>query len=140
MSEECATIAIIGLGNAGLPLAAVVADSGIMVIGVDINEERCRLINRGENPIPEEAGLEELIKRHGGKRLVATPLFEDARGCQTFIVIVPVFVDSGNNPDFSIMEKRTPFFGQDPEEGRSGRFGDDLSAGYYRGYGAKPAM
>ena len=58
MSEECAKIAVIGLGNAGLPLAAVVADSGLMVIGVDINEERCRQINRGENPIPEEAGLE----------------------------------------------------------------------------------
>ena len=104
MSEECAKIAVIGLGNAGLPLAAVVADNGIMVMGVDINEERCRQINRGENPIPEEAGLEELIKQHGGKRLVATSHFEDARGCQTFIVIVPVFVDASNNPDFSIME------------------------------------
>jgi len=105
MSEECARIAVIGLGNAGLPLAAVVADSGIMVMGVDINVERCRMINHGENPIPEEAGLQELIKRYGGKQLVATPRFEDARGCQTFIVIVPVFVDGGNNPDFSIMEK-----------------------------------
>jgi UDP-N-acetyl-D-mannosaminuronic acid dehydrogenase len=104
MSEECAKIAVIGLGNAGLPLAAVVADNGIMVMGVDINEERCRQINRGENPIPEEAGLEELIKQHGGKRLVATSHFEDARGCQTFIVIVPVFVDASNNPDFSIMQ------------------------------------
>ena len=105
MSEECAKIAVIGLGNAGLPLAAVVADSGLMVIGVDINEERCRQINRGENPIPEEAGLEELIKQHGGKRLVATSHFEEARGCRTYIVIVPVFVDASNNPDFSIMER-----------------------------------
>ncbi len=105
MSEECATIAVIGLGNAGLPLAAVVADSGIMVMGVDINVERCLMINRGENPIHEEAGLAELIKQHGGKRLVATPRFEDARGCTTFIVIVPVFVDRSNNPDFSIMKK-----------------------------------
>ncbi|MCK9440065.1 MAG: nucleotide sugar dehydrogenase, partial [Methanothrix sp.] len=105
MSEECAKIAVIGLGNAGLPLAAIVADSGIMVMGVDINEERCRQINRGENPIPEETGLEELIKQHGGKRLVATSRFDDARSCQTFILIVPVFVDSGNNPDFSIMQK-----------------------------------
>ena len=105
MYEDGAKIAVIGLGNAGLPLAAVVADSGNKVMGVDINEERCRMINQGENPIPEEAGLEELIKLHGGKRLVATPRFEDARGCQTFIVIVPVFVDASNNPDFSIMQK-----------------------------------
>ena len=105
MSEEHANIAVIGLGNAGLPLAAVIADSGIAVMGLDINELRCRMVNRGENPIPEEAGLEELIKEHGGKRLVATPRFGDAKDCKTFIVIVPVFVDGGNNPDFSIMRK-----------------------------------
>jgi UDP-N-acetyl-D-mannosaminuronic acid dehydrogenase len=105
MSEEHAKIAVIGLGNAGLPLAAVMADSGITVVGVDINEVRCKMINRGENPIPEEVGLDELIKAHGGKRLLATPRFEDARVCQTFVVIVPVFVDGGNNPDFSIMQK-----------------------------------
>ena len=47
MSVEKARIAVIGLGNAGLPLAAVIADNGIDVIGVDINEERCQLINHG---------------------------------------------------------------------------------------------
>lgn len=104
MQNTGADIAIIGLGNAGLPLAAVVADSGIDVVGVDINEERCNRINRGDNPIPEEVGLEDLIKMHGGKRLVATAKFEDAKGCKTFIVIVPVFVDAGYNPDFSIMK------------------------------------
>jgi UDP-N-acetyl-D-mannosaminuronic acid dehydrogenase len=112
MPDNGAEIAIIGLGNAGLPLAAVVADSGIEVIGVDINEQRCRKINLGENPIPEEAGLAELIKKHGGKRLVATPQFDDARGCKTFIVIVPVFVDSGYNPDFSIMKSALSSLGK----------------------------
>ena len=105
MSEEYAKIAVIGLGNAGLPLAAVIADSGIKVMGVDINEERCLMINCGQNPIPQEAGLEELIREHGGKMLVATPRFEDAIGCHSFIVIVPVFVDGGNNPDFAIMKE-----------------------------------
>lgn len=97
-------IAVIGLGNAGLPLAAVIADRGLKVIGVDINEGRCRLINQGINPIPEEAGLEELIKLHGGKSLIATASFEDAKDCGVFIVIVPVFVDISFNPDFSIMK------------------------------------
>jgi UDP-N-acetyl-D-mannosaminuronic acid dehydrogenase len=97
-------IAVIGLGNAGLPLAAVIADSGQKVIGVDINEGRCRLINHGINPIPQEAGLDELIKLHGGKGLVATASFDDAKGCSVFIVIVPVFVDISFNPDFSFMK------------------------------------
>ncbi len=105
ISDKRAEIAIIGLGNAGLPLAAIIADKGIAVLGVDINEERCRRINQGTNPIPEEAGLDELIALHGGKNLIATAHFEDAKECKSFIVIVPLFVDQSNNPDFSIMEK-----------------------------------
>jgi UDP-N-acetyl-D-mannosaminuronic acid dehydrogenase len=112
MSENKEKIAIIGLGNAGLPLAAVAADSGIAVVGVDINEERCNLINRGLNPIPEEAGLEELIRQHGGKSLMATPRFEEAKDCSTFIVIVPLFVDQSFNPDFTIMEKAVRSLGR----------------------------
>jgi len=104
ISDNRAEIAVIGLGNAGLPLAAVIAERGIAVLGVDIDEERCRQINQGTNPIPEEKGLAELISRHGGKNLIATAHFEDARGCKSFIVIVPLFVDQSNNPDFSIME------------------------------------
>lgn len=97
-------IAVIGLGNAGLPLAAVIADSGLRVVGVDINKERCELINQGQNPIPEEAGLGDLLKLHGGKGLIATSNFEEAKGCSAFIVIVPLFVDQSFNPDFAIME------------------------------------
>lgn len=98
-------IAVVGLGNAGLPLAAVIADRGLKVTGIDVNRERCQRINAGVNPIPQEAGLDELIKIHGGKLLVATPDYADAKDCNVFIVIVPLFVDSGFNPDFGILEK-----------------------------------
>ena len=72
------SIAIIGLGKAGLPLAAVVANSGITVIGIDVDKKRCNEINNGINPIPEEEGLDELVKKYGGKRLVASTLYQDA--------------------------------------------------------------
>lgn len=98
-------IAVVGLGNAGLPLAAVIADRGLKVTGIDVNRERCERINKGINPIPQEAGLDELIKLHGGKLLVATPDYADAKDCNVFIVIVPLFVDLGFNPDFGILEK-----------------------------------
>ena len=70
-------VAVIGLGKAGLPLAAVIADSGLKVVGVDVDERKCEMINRGINPIPEEAGLDELIKKYAGKNLIATPRYED---------------------------------------------------------------
>jgi UDP-N-acetyl-D-mannosaminuronic acid dehydrogenase len=106
------SIAVVGLGNAGLPLAAVIADRGIQVVGVDVNEQRCQLINQGQNPIPQEAGLGDLIHVHGGQRLLATPHFEDASGCRTFIIIVPLFVDQSFNPDFGIMESATRSVGR----------------------------
>ncbi len=95
---------MIGLGKAGLPLAAVIAEAGLDVLGVDLDEKRCKQINAGSNPIPEEAGLEKLIKNYGGKNLVATSKYSDAKDCTFFIVIVPLFIDEQNNADFSLLE------------------------------------
>ena len=61
-------ISVIGLGKAGLPLATVIADAGFMVTGVDVNPDRVKKINEGINPITEEVGLSELIKKHYGTR------------------------------------------------------------------------
>jgi len=97
-------IAVVGLGKAGLPLAAVIAESGLDVIGVDIDADRVSMINSGANPIPEESGLSELIKKHGGKNLVATSRYADARRCNVFIVIVPLFIDDDHSPDFRVLE------------------------------------
>jgi len=97
-------IAVIGLGKAGLPLAAVIANNGKPVIGIDVDEKRCDKINNGINPIPEEKGLDELVKNFGGKTLVASTTYEDAEKCTFFIVIVPLFIDENNQPDFTILE------------------------------------
>ncbi len=97
-------VAVIGLGNAGLPLASVIAESGIDVIGVDVDRKKCDAINQGINPIPEETGLDELVRNHGGKRLLATPRYEDAKDVKDFIVIVPLLIDENCNPDYSILE------------------------------------
>ncbi len=106
-------IAVIGLGKAGLPLASVIADSGFKVIGVDVDEEKCEMINKkGRNPIPEEPGLDELVRKHGGKNLIATNNYKDARDCNVYIIIVPLFIDENFNPDFSILEKATRAVGK----------------------------
>jgi len=97
-------IAVVGLGNAGLPLAAVIADSDIEVAGVDINRMRCDLINRGINPLKEEPGLDELIGKYGGRSFKATAEIKNASTCNVFIVIVPLFIDLDYNPDFRTLE------------------------------------
>jgi len=110
-------IAVVGLGKAGLPLAAVIAESGLDVIGVDIDADRVSMINSGANPIPEESGLSELIKKHGGKNLVATSRYADARRCNVFIVIVPLFIDDDHSPDFRALESAFRNIGKILENG-----------------------
>ncbi|MCJ7570521.1 MAG: nucleotide sugar dehydrogenase [Candidatus Thermoplasmatota archaeon] len=97
-------VAVVGLGKAGLPLAAVIAEAGLDVVGIDVDKKRCKQINDGVNPIPEEAGLEKLIKKYGGKTLIATSIYADAKDCTFFVVIVPLFIDEQNNADFSLLE------------------------------------
>lgn len=93
-------IAVIGLGAAGLPLAAVIASNNIEVIGVDVNSKKCELINKGVNPLPDEPGLNDLIKEYGGRKLKASSNYNDAANCTVYIIIVPLFIDINHLPDY----------------------------------------
>tara|TARA_Y100000310_G_scaffold344942_1_gene460654 strand:- start:1119 stop:2297 length:1179 start_codon:yes stop_codon:yes gene_type:complete len=98
-------ISVIGLGKAGLPLAAVIADSGLDVLGVDLDQDRVSMINSGENPIPEEPDLKEILEKQGGNGLKATAdPNEAAKSCNVHIVIVPLFIDDNKKPDFSTLK------------------------------------
>jgi len=101
------SISVVGLGKAGLPLAAVIADAGLEVLGVDVDETKVDKINSGENPLPEEPGLSELIRKHAGTNLKATTdSVQAAKDTTVHIVIVPLFIDEETKePDFSILKK-----------------------------------
>ncbi|HUN94732.1 MAG TPA: NAD(P)-binding domain-containing protein, partial [Bradyrhizobium sp.] len=69
-------IAVIGLGKLGSPLAAVLADTGHDVIGVDQNPAAVEAINAGRAPV-QEPGLQQRIES-AGPRLRATTNFAEA--------------------------------------------------------------
>jgi UDP-N-acetyl-D-mannosaminuronic acid dehydrogenase len=50
-----ATIAVVGLGRVGLPLAAALAHAGHRVVGIDANEQRNRAVAEGRMPFYEPA-------------------------------------------------------------------------------------
>lgn len=99
-------ISVIGLGKAGLPLAAVIADAGFDVIGVDVDKKKIELINKGINPIKEEPGLSKILKKHGGKNLKAdSSAIKAAKESNVHILIVPLFIDKNKKPNFSLIKK-----------------------------------
>jgi len=56
-------VAVIGIGRIGLPVAATIASKGHNVLGCDVNAALVERVNRGENPIPDEAGLGAVLRR-----------------------------------------------------------------------------
>ena len=102
-------IAVVGLGKIGLPLAAHFASKGHEVIGVDVNAETVATINAGEEPFPGEAHLAEYLAEYvPAGNLRATANYADAiPGAAAVVVVVPLFVDDEDNPDFGWMDAST---------------------------------
>lgn len=88
-------VCVVGLGYIGLPTAAFIADSGISVLGVDINESHVEKINKGEMPF-FEPGFEALLKSvvADGHLKADTEVAE----ADAFIVAVP----TPFNDDYSV--------------------------------------
>jgi UDPglucose 6-dehydrogenase len=92
-------ISVIGLGKLGLCLAAVLADRGFTVIGVDIDEDKIDSVNRGQSPI-FEPGLGRLI-RSNRNSLSATSDYDTAvRRTDASFVVVPT--PSNKRGEFSL--------------------------------------
>lgn len=102
---EFNSICMIGLGYIGLPTAAVFAEYGIKVKGVDINQHAVDTINQGKIHI-EEHGLEALVRKAVEDKMLkayTTPQKADA-----FIMAVPTpFKGKDHEPNLDYIESAT---------------------------------
>lgn len=94
----------IGLGYIGLPTAAIAAQQGIMVHGVDVNSKVVETINQGKIHIIEP-GLEQVVKKgveKGYFKASTTPAEADVH-----LVVVPTPFKGNHEPDISFVESAT---------------------------------
>jgi len=107
MNLAHSTIAIIGLGYVGLPLA-VEFGKHRPVLGFDINPARITELQSGQDHTLE-CSPEELQQAH---QLRLSHQLHDLRECQVFIVTVPTPVDRANRPDLTPLIRASQTVGQ----------------------------
>jgi nucleotide sugar dehydrogenase len=113
------TVAVVGLGKIGLPLAVQFAQHGRRVIGCDINPLVIETINSGHAHVQEEPGIDEMVAQlvRDGALSATSDIADAVRQASVVVVIVPVIVDAERNVDLSSMTSATRMVGQGLQPG-----------------------
>ena len=101
------TIAVIGLGYVGLPLAVAFGKQR-PVVGFDTNAKRIEELAGGLDRTLEADAKELAAARH----LAFTSLEDDLKRCGVFIVTVPTPIDQANRPDFRHLRDASALIGR----------------------------
>lgn len=97
-------ICVVGLGQIGLPTAALFAEAGANVIGVDIDHGLILCVNSGSSFFNHEPGLNELVNRVVKEgRLKATTDISAVAEADVTILCLPTSVDRYKSPDYSAL-------------------------------------
>src|SRR5262245_30784683 len=101
------TIAVIGLGYVGLPLAV---EFGKIrpVIGFDLRKARVDELQAGCDST-REVEVEDLA---AAKQLTYSHSSEDLKRCGVFIIAVPTPIDRANRPDLTLLVRASETVGQ----------------------------
>ncbi|MCI0679819.1 nucleotide sugar dehydrogenase [bacterium] len=89
------TVAVVGLGYVGLPLALLAGKKGYGVIGLDIDEGKVRLVNEKKSPFNDPAIARQMRR----SRIQATSDFGLVREADVVVVCVPTPVNDDHSPD-----------------------------------------
>ena len=101
--EKSRTLAIIGQGYVGLPLAMAAVDRGWTVIGVDNFEAKVTQINSGKSPVEDisDTELQEALKSGAYKASID---FSEVSKASVITICVPTPLDEKREPDLSLLQ------------------------------------
>ena len=111
-----AQIGVIGLGYVGLPLAMEFVRAGFHVTGIDVDQEKVKKLNRGENYIQDikDESVKNAVEMN---QLSATSDFSVIQNLDTISICVPTPLNKQKNPDISfinqVMENMKDFIHHD---------------------------
>jgi len=111
LKDKTATIAILGLGYVGLPLAVVFGEAGFHVTGVDPDSRKVDLLKKGESYIPDvkSDSVAKLVK---SGHFTATTDFSVLREMDAVSICVPTPLRQTGDPDMSFIISATEELGK----------------------------
>ncbi|MCR4653380.1 MAG: nucleotide sugar dehydrogenase [Eubacterium sp.] len=106
------SLAVVGLGYVGMPIAVAFAEKGLDVIGFDNNEEKINLYKSGIDPTKEVG--DDVIKR---TTLRFTSDESELKMAGFIIIAVPTPVNADHTPDLSPVEGASRIVGNNLRPG-----------------------
>ena len=106
------SLALVGLGYVGMPIAHAFAKKGLNVIGFDLNREKIELYKSGIDPT-NEVGNEEIRKT----KIQFTADEKDLQKAKCIIVAVPTPVNTDHTPDLTPVIGASEIVGRNLVEG-----------------------
>ncbi|MFK4417341.1 UDP-N-acetyl-D-glucosamine dehydrogenase [Bacillus sp. RC251] len=114
-------VTVIGLGYVGLPLAVHFAKQGYKVIGLDQDEEKIKMISKGESYIPDVSSevLRQLLQDN--KLIVYTPTngVKEFKKSNYVIVTVPTPINQKKEPNLSALISASNYIQQNLQTGQT---------------------
>ena len=100
--DRSARVVVLGLGYVGLPLAAVLAEAGFKVTGVDPDHEKVSLLNQGISYI-DDVDTEVIQNLTSKGTLSATNDFSAVAEADAVSICVPTPLRKTRDPDMSFI-------------------------------------
>ena len=100
------TLAIVGQGYVGLPLAMAAVDAGWTVIGIEKSVARVDQLNSGSSHV-EDISDKRLAKAIADSRYVASSDPSAVASASVVTICVPTPLDDARNPDLELLESAT---------------------------------
>ena len=104
IAARTARIGVVGLGYVGLPLAKAICDRGFAVVGLDIDGEKIRLLERGQSYI-QHLGPDVAAGLARSGRFLPTADFDHLATVDAVLICVPTPLGRRREPDLSFVER-----------------------------------
>ncbi|MFB0522654.1 MAG: nucleotide sugar dehydrogenase [Candidatus Bathyarchaeia archaeon] len=115
--SKTASMAVLGLGNVGLATAAIFADVGFSVVGVDIDEAVAEAVAEGRSQIKELKGLVQEVVRKGRLK-TSIDVLHAAREADIIVICVQTPLTKDKRPNLAFLEKACKSIADGPLRGK----------------------